>query len=141
MSIATTKPSSFAVAALIATMISPLSLQAQNINTTIQEGRVNINRTVQYGDSNDNATYQSGMVNINRTIQVGGDNRNQTGQFGWVNHNRTSQRGALGSAWSKRGGDGRRNLSSHRSKQDDGKRSGDRPKRKKGYRREGRDDD
>ncbi len=64
---------------------------AANVNTTIQEGMVNINRTFQCGASNDNTTYQSGKVNINQTIQVCGANRNRTGQFGGRNLNRTRQ--------------------------------------------------
>lgn len=64
---------------------------AANVNTTIQEGMVNINRTFQCGDSNDNATYQSGKININHTIQACGTNRNHTGQFGRSNLNRTCQ--------------------------------------------------
>lgn len=80
----------FASAAVLAVMIGPLS--ASNVNTTIQEGRVNINRTFQCGASNDNATYQSGEININRTIQVcRGKNSNRTGQFGHVNYNSTHQ--------------------------------------------------
>jgi len=66
--------------------------QAQNANTTVQEGRVCINRTFQSGDSNDNATDQSCKVNINRTVQRGKDNRNATAQFGRKNHNETRQR-------------------------------------------------
>ena len=64
---------------------------AANVNTTIQEGKVNINRTFQCGDSNDNTTYQSGKVNINHTIQTCGTNSNHTGQFGGRNLNRTRQ--------------------------------------------------
>lgn len=64
---------------------------AANVNTTIQEGIVNINRTFQCGESNDNTTFQSGKVNINHTIQTCGTNRNQTGQFGNRNLNRTRQ--------------------------------------------------
>ena len=71
---------------------NPVFVQAQNTNTTTQDGRVNINRTVQIGgDSNDNATYQTGKVNINRTIQIDGDRRGQTGQFGKVNNNEANQ--------------------------------------------------
>ena len=68
-----------AVGAVLALSLGPVAVQAQNTNTTIQDGRVNINRTYQTGDSNDNATYQTGKVNINRTIQLGGNNSNQTG--------------------------------------------------------------
>ena len=64
----------FAAIAMSATLLGPVSVLAQSTNTTIQEGRVNINRTIQYGDSNDNATYQTGKININRTIQIGGNN-------------------------------------------------------------------
>jgi hypothetical protein len=73
-------------------VLASLPVFAQNnVNTTTQEGRVNINLTHQCGDSNDNSTYQDGRVNINRTIQRCGNNRNQTAQFGKVNHNRTEQ--------------------------------------------------
>jgi len=82
---------SLVVSAVLATMLGTASAQAQNTNTTIQEGRVCINRTSQVGDSNDNATYQTCKVNINRTTQIGRNNKNQTGQFGRLNQNRTSQ--------------------------------------------------
>ena len=42
---------------------------AANTNSTVQEGRVNINITRQCDDTNDNVTYQTGKVNINRTVQ------------------------------------------------------------------------
>ncbi len=90
MNLSTLKFIKFASAAMLAVMIGPVS--ASNVNTTIQEGRVNINRTFQCGASNDNATYQSGEININRTIQVcRGNNSNQTGQFGRVKYNTTHQ--------------------------------------------------
>ena len=80
----------FLSAALLTTFIG--AAYAANSNTTIQEGKVNITRTYQCGDSNDNATYQSGKVNINHTIQTcGTSNTNQTGQFGGRNFNRTRQ--------------------------------------------------
>lgn len=84
------KSSLYAVVAVWATLLNPVSVQAQSTNTTIQDGRVNINRTVQVGDSNDNATYQTGKVNINRTLQIDGDLRGQTGQFNKVNRNETN---------------------------------------------------
>lgn len=40
-----------------------------NLNTTIQVGKVNINHTSQCGDENVNSTYQAGKVNINKTRQ------------------------------------------------------------------------
>jgi len=80
------------VSAALATGLGIAPAQGQNTNTTIQEGRVCINRTFQSGESNDNATYQSCQININRTMQIGGNNMNQTAQFGRVNHNSTSQR-------------------------------------------------
>jgi hypothetical protein len=86
----TSKPLLFGVAALLAVLCGSASAQS-NMNTTIQEGRVNINRTFQCGDSSDNATDQSGRVNINHTIQRCGNNKNQTAQFGGSNHNRTEQ--------------------------------------------------
>jgi hypothetical protein len=71
---------------VLATVLAPVAVQAQSTNTTIQNGRININRTYQQGDSNTNTTSQTGMVNINRTIQLGGGNSNPTGSFGWFNH-------------------------------------------------------
>jgi len=95
-------------AVLLVGLSSPAWVLAQNTNTTIQEGKVNINHTFQCGDSNDNATYQAGKVNINHTRQRCGDSRNQTGQFGDVNHNRTDQgRGTLMSESRRQGGHGR----------------------------------
>jgi len=70
---------------VLATALSPAAVQAQNTNTTVQDGRVNINRTYQVGDSNDNATYQTGKVNINRTLQINGDPRRQTSPFSRIN--------------------------------------------------------
>jgi len=70
---------------VLATALGPAAVQAQNTNTTLQDGRVNINRTYQVGDSNDNATYQTGKVNINRTIQIEGYPRSQTGPFSRIN--------------------------------------------------------
>jgi hypothetical protein len=102
------QPFLLAMVALWATLLSAASAQAQNTNTTIQEGRVCINRTFQSGDSNDNATYQSCKININRTVQRGKDNRNTTAQLGRKNHNETRQsrglkRTAYGSARSNHG--------------------------------------
>ena len=119
MTIAISKLLPFAVAAMLATLGGPVS--ALNMNTTIQEGRVNINRTYQVGDNNDNATYQNGMININRTIQIGGNNRNQTGQFGRFNRNQTDQgsrpeRSAVKRSRSKSGGLQRSSYRNHGSK-------------------------
>jgi minor curlin subunit len=85
---------SFAVAALLATLAGPV-LAESNINTTIQEGRINTNVTDQRGRVNDNATYQEGQDNANRTWQRGEENWNQTGQFGRFNYNETHQQGRL----------------------------------------------
>jgi hypothetical protein len=85
------QPFLLGMVAMWATLLGAASAQAQNTNTTIQEGRVCINRTFQSGDSNDNATYQSCKVNINRTVQRGKENRNATAQFGRKNHNETRQ--------------------------------------------------
>jgi len=85
------QPFLLAMAAMWAAMLGTASAQAQNTNTTIQEGRVCINRTLQSGDSNDNATYQSCKVNINGTVQRGTKNRNATAQFGRRNLNETRQ--------------------------------------------------
>jgi len=82
-----------AVAAVLAAS-SGLALAQSNINTTIQEGRINTNDTRQRGDYNDNATYQEGRDNANRTRQRGAENWNETGQFGGVNYNETDQRAA-----------------------------------------------
>ncbi len=91
MTILPSKRLQIAIAALLVTLWGSASAQARNTNTTIQEGRVNINNTFQWGDSNANATYQNGMININRTIQLGGNNGNETGQFGRVTRNQTVQ--------------------------------------------------
>jgi hypothetical protein len=85
------QPFLLVASAVLATMLGTASAQAQNTNTTIQEGRVCINRTSQYGDSNDNATYQTCKVNINRTVQRGKENSNATAQFGRHNSNETHQ--------------------------------------------------
>jgi hypothetical protein len=71
-------------AAALATLIGPAAVaQAQTLNTTIQDGRVNINRTVQYsGTTSINSTYQTGRVNINRTIQVGAGSPARAGNAG-----------------------------------------------------------
>lgn len=98
-----------AVAAMLATLGAPVSAQS-NTNTTIQEGKININHTFQCGDSNDNATYQSGKININHTLQRCGNNRNQTAQFGRVNHNKTDQDRGLKHGRSRLGGYGLSNL-------------------------------
>jgi hypothetical protein len=42
----------------------------ENVNTTTQIGKVNINRSFQCGDDNTNSTYQEGRVNLNKTIQA-----------------------------------------------------------------------
>lgn len=61
--------------------LTPLVAPAQTANTTIQEGRININRTYQAGDSVANTTYQTGVININRTIQFDGRSGPRTGLF------------------------------------------------------------
>jgi minor curlin subunit len=86
------------LAALLAGLAGPLAA-GTNVNTTIQEGRINTNDTYQRGALNDNATYQEGRDNANRTRQRGSENWNQTGQFGRINYNETDQR-----AFSDRGG-------------------------------------
>jgi len=72
-------------------MLSPTTTHAENTNTTIQNGKVCINRTFQSGDNNANSTYQDCKVNINRTGQIGKNNINRTTQFGDVARNRASQ--------------------------------------------------
>jgi hypothetical protein len=52
--------------------LSAIASAQDNLNTTTQIGKVNINRTYQCGDQNLNSTYQEGKVNINRTVQVCG---------------------------------------------------------------------
>lgn len=85
------RSSLFLIAMMLASVGGPVAAQS-NLNTTVQQGRVNINLTRQCGDSNDNATYQDGRVNINRTVQrCGNDNRNRTAQFGGINQTRTEQ--------------------------------------------------
>lgn len=83
------QPFLLAMVALWAALLG--TAQAQNTNSTIQEGRVCINRTFQSGDSNDNATDQSCKVNINRTVQRGKENRNATAQVGRRDYNATHQ--------------------------------------------------
>jgi len=85
------RPFLLVVGATLAAMLGTESAQAKNTNTTIQEGRVCINRTFQYGDNNDNATYQTCEININRTVQRGQENRNGTAQRGRQNGNQTHQ--------------------------------------------------
>jgi minor curlin subunit len=102
MKTATSKLFPFAVATMLAVLCGPVSA-GSNINTTIQEGRINTNDTLQRGDLNDNATYQEGRDNANRTRQWGADNRNQTGQFGRINYNETHQRGRFNHSSLRRG--------------------------------------
>jgi len=82
-----------AAAALLAMTAGPVSAAGSNMNTTIQEGRINTNDTRQIGSLNDNATYQEGRDNANRTRQRGDHNWNQSGQFGRYNYNETHQYG------------------------------------------------
>jgi minor curlin subunit len=77
-------------AALLATLCGPVSAD-YNMNTTIQEGRINTNDTYQRGPANDNATWQEGRDNANRTKQRGPENWNATAQFGRINYNETRQ--------------------------------------------------
>lgn len=79
------------LAAALTVLAGPLAA-GTNMNTTIQEGRINTNDTYQRGALNDNATYQEGRDNANRTRQRGEENWNQTGQFGQMNYNLTDQR-------------------------------------------------
>ena len=94
----------FATAALLATLSG--SVLADNVNTTIQQGRINTNDTDQRGRVNDNATYQEGRDNANRTWQRGADNWNQTGQFGKFNSNETHQHQAVDRTSQPRPGSG-----------------------------------
>jgi minor curlin subunit len=77
-------------AALLATLCGPVSAD-YNMNTTIQDGRVNTNDAYQRGPANENATRQEGRDNANRTRQRGGENWNATAQFGRVNCDETHQ--------------------------------------------------
>jgi minor curlin subunit len=88
----TSVSSSIALATLLAVLAGPAAADL-NMNTTIQEGRVNTNDTYQRGPVNDNATSHEGRDNANRTRQRGDENWNQTGQFGRINYNETHQRG------------------------------------------------
>ena len=94
----TTKLLPIALGAALAVLAGPLAA-GTNVNTAIQEGRINTNDTYQRGSLNDNATYQEGRDNANRTRQRGDENWNQTGQFGQMNYNLTDQR-----SFSERGG-------------------------------------
>ncbi|AHE97989.1 curlin [Thioalkalivibrio paradoxus ARh 1] len=58
------------ILALLPAVLATASAR-DNTNTTVQTGQVNINRTVQCGDSNDNTTHQDGRININQTVQGG----------------------------------------------------------------------
>jgi hypothetical protein len=64
------KPLRFLGFVMLACSGAPLSAE-DNMNGTIQVGKININQTRQCGDINDNATYQDGKININRTVQGG----------------------------------------------------------------------
>lgn len=103
------KPFLWAVVVVSATLLHPTAIQAQSTNTTTQDGRVNINRTVQIGDSNDNATSQTGKININRTIQIGGDYQRQASRFSRINPHETNQGRRL-----EHGNDERGNSEQHR---------------------------
>jgi hypothetical protein len=100
-----TLPLALAATALLATMAGPVSAESSNVNTTIQEGRINTNDTHQIGSLNDNATYQEGRDNANRTRQMGNHNWNQSGQFGRYNYNETHQFGFTNRTQLTRGGD------------------------------------
>ncbi len=92
-----------AAAAILATLCGPVSAE-YNMNTTIQEGRINTNDTYQRGRVNDNATWQEGQDNANRTMQRGRENWNATAQFGKRNYNETHQsRGFKRTRVAKRG--------------------------------------
>jgi minor curlin subunit len=75
---------------LLATLCGPVSAD-YNMNTTIQDGRINTNDTYQRGPANDNATWQEGRDNANRSRQLGRENWNATAQFGRINYNETHQ--------------------------------------------------
>lgn len=84
----------FILISIFVTSLSTLAFAGENVNTTIQEGRVNTNDSSQVGKYNDNATYQKGSDNANRSRQRGDYNVNQTGQFGdGYNYNESDQRG------------------------------------------------
>lgn len=55
-------------AAVLAVMAGQASA-LDTSNTTVQDGRININHTFQCGDDNVNGTLQTGRININHTIQ------------------------------------------------------------------------
>mgnify|MGYP001352645247 CR=1 FL=1 len=58
-----------ALLGLLLTGTAPALGAEANLNTTFQNGQVNINRTSQCGETNENHTYQEGRVNINQTNQ------------------------------------------------------------------------
>ncbi|WP_296758154.1 hypothetical protein [Thioalkalivibrio sp.] len=70
------------------------TLAQENDNSTVQVGKVNINRTAQCGETNTNTTYQEGKININQTAQGCGktDGRKGQGQA----HGHLSQRADQG---------------------------------------------
>lgn len=72
--------------------------RADVLNSTVQVGKVNINRTYQCGDDTlANHTYQVGKVNINRTIQGCGP-ANSRGHQGANAYRPESARGELSHA-------------------------------------------
>ena len=67
------------MAAAIALLSAAASAQT-TVNTTVQDGRININHTFQCGDSAANETVQSGRVNVNHTVQrCGGQGHGRAG--------------------------------------------------------------
>lgn len=84
-------PLVFAVPLLAALAVPAVS--ADVLNSTVQVGKVNINRTYQCGDETlVNSTYQEGKVNINKTIQGCGPG-NSRGHHGANAHRPEPARG------------------------------------------------
>lgn len=71
----------------VAGAFAPVSAE-ENMNTTVQAGKVNINRTFQCGETNGNATYQEGRVNINHTVQACRNGGSRGGRSDEMNPNR-----------------------------------------------------
>lgn len=78
---------------LLAVLAVP-AVRAEVLNSTVQVGKVNINRTYQCGDDTlVNSTYQEGKVNINRTIQGCGGAGGGRGHYGAKAHRPQPARG------------------------------------------------
>ncbi|AGA33737.1 hypothetical protein TVNIR_2077 [Thioalkalivibrio nitratireducens DSM 14787] len=90
------------VLALLPALLATASAR-DNGNTTVQTGQVNINRTVQCGDTNDNVTHQDGRININQTVQGGcGGKGHAYGRSGDTQRGHAAQRAGRSAAAASR---------------------------------------